>query len=74
MIIGGLLGRALGVPQAAHLHRPHRTQMMDSVPGEPGPPPGSGLVPVKDGFSDWSVLGQEGAWVITVELGTGETD
>jgi len=78
-------GRDLGVPQAAQRHRPHLTQMMDSVPGElPSglpdiPPPVTG-----DGFSDWSVFGQVDkgdtgervGWVITVELvgRHGETD
>jgi len=61
-------GRAFGVPHAAHLHRPHLTQMMDSVPGER-------LGPDTTAFSDLSVVGQAGGWVITVEFGTvGGTD
>jgi len=57
-------GRAFGVPHAAHLHRPHRTQMMDSVPG-------GGPGPATTPFSDLSVVGQEGGTVITDEFGTG---
>ena len=66
-------GSAAAVPHAAHRHRPHTTQMMDSEPGErPGP--------VSGGFmSGIFGSGDEESWggeVITdggLVWGTGDT-
>jgi len=59
------LGRARGVAQAAHRHRPQRTQMIDSVGAEAGEEEAL----TEEGEEAFSGLVQGcGACVITVEL------